>query len=413
MTKTKNHPTIGYWVDVTGIKFEENGTSQWIHAMPLGDWKHPVHGLIRFTLDRLQRFTANVNNKVRGQDLDIDFDHKLLRTDAAGWVQKAETRADGLWLLVDWTKEAAEAIKEKKFRYFSPEFVDEWQHPQTGNKIKDVLFGGGITNRPFLKNMIPLNLTEVLANDGDGNDSTGGGMSRALLELAAKGYGIQFTDETSDEDLEKDVTIEAAKAAAAAEVDPNEGGDDNDDDDANGDDNDDGGDGTPPVTDLDKQLSEAAKKDPLVAALLAERTENAKRLAALETAHIKSENTRRLTELRTGKRQLSPAVERKLSEATEKMSPQEASKVFDAVKTMLGDGGIVTLGERGRIGDGTDGGGDNELDAAAEFTKLVEKKLNEANKKGEKLDYIDAVDAVAKENVELYETYRADPRFVL
>jgi phage I-like protein len=410
----KNRTGYGYWVDVTGIKFEENGTSQWIHAMPLGDWKHPVHGVISFTLDRLQRFAANVNAKVRGQDLDIDYDHKALRTDAAGWVQKAETRGDGLWLLIDWTSEAAQSIKDKAFRYFSPEFQDVWEHPQTGRKIKDVLFGGGITNRPFLKDMIPLNLHELCTDD-----STGGGMNRALLETIAKGYKIQFSDDTSDADLQTAVTSAAAVAAASADDDSGDGdenNDGNDGNDGNDDENtsDDASDG-----DVDTQLSEAAKKNPLLAAVLQQNTalqtqnkQLGERIGHLETANRIAETSTKLSELREGKRQLSPASEKKLSEVAAGLPAAQASKLFEAAKTILGDGGIVELGEKGRqggSGSGDDGG--ESYEDAAEFDKAVNKQLTEAKAKGEEIDYLEATLRASTDNPELYEAYRKSSRF--
>ena len=61
--------------------------------------------------------------------------------EAAGWVKNVESRDnDGLWYLVEWNDEAAENIKAKKFRYFSPEFVRKWTHPATNVTFNDVLF---------------------------------------------------------------------------------------------------------------------------------------------------------------------------------------------------------------------------------------------------------------------------------
>jgi phage I-like protein len=112
-----------YLVDLAHIQFDDGPT--WIQAMPLGTYHHPVHGEIAITPERVQRFADGVKQKVRGQDLDIDYDHKSQRSDAAGWVQDADPRSDGLWLSVDWTDEAREKLKKKAYRYFSPEFDDE------------------------------------------------------------------------------------------------------------------------------------------------------------------------------------------------------------------------------------------------------------------------------------------------
>lgn len=168
---------LGYLVDLSACRFSDEG-SGWIQAMPLGKFTHPVYGEIDITPERVQRFAANVKSGVRGQDLDIDYDHKVKTTEAAGWVKDAEARANGLWIFVEWTKEAWGKIKSKAYRYFSPELVDEWKHPSTGMLHKDVLFGGGLTNRPFLKGILPINLSELSFGEAT---SVGGHMDPKLL----------------------------------------------------------------------------------------------------------------------------------------------------------------------------------------------------------------------------------------
>ena len=167
---------ISYLIELNSLNFSTDtsntnaAASSWIQAMPLGKYSHPVYGEINITPEKVARFADNVNRKVRGTDLDIDYDHKEYGGEAAGWVKQAEPRADGLWILVEWTAKAWEAIKSKAYRYFSPEFDDEWSNPKTGEKYTDVLFGGGITNRPFLKDILPLNLSEKFSElEGEKN----------------------------------------------------------------------------------------------------------------------------------------------------------------------------------------------------------------------------------------------------
>src|SRR5689334_15458589 len=112
---------MGYLVDLSTVQLSDGDSpSSWIQAMPLGKYQHPVYGEIDITPDRVQRFADNVKNKVRDTDLDIDYDHKATTGEAAGWVKDAEARADGLWVFVEWTKSAAQKIKERAYKYFSP-----------------------------------------------------------------------------------------------------------------------------------------------------------------------------------------------------------------------------------------------------------------------------------------------------
>src|ERR1700712_733268 len=95
---------FGYYADLRGIQFTEHAS--WITAMRVGEYQHPVHGKISFTPDRLKRFADSVKNKVRGIELDIDYDHKTDPTkgnEAAGWVKDAKVEGDSLQLLVEWT----------------------------------------------------------------------------------------------------------------------------------------------------------------------------------------------------------------------------------------------------------------------------------------------------------------------
>lgn len=191
-------PKFSFLIELAKQQFDESvtGASTWMMAMPLGNYQHPAYGKINLTMDRIKRFADNVNRGIRGQDLDIDYDHKEYGGEAAGWVKQAEARPDGLWLLVEWTQKAYEAIKSKAYRYFSPEFDDTWTDPRTGEKFKDVLFGGGITNRPFLKGIQPLNLSEFYEDQRVALKENGSMDPEQVKELAAMlGLGDNATPE--------------------------------------------------------------------------------------------------------------------------------------------------------------------------------------------------------------------------
>ena len=215
---------MSYLVDLSTLKFDElaENVSSWIMAMPIGKYNHPVYGKIDITSDRVQRFAANVNNGVRGIDLDIDYDHKEYGGEAAGWVRQAEPRNDGLWILVEWTTKAYEAIKSKAYRYFSPEFDDTWTHPSSGEKFKDVLFGGGITNRPFLKGIQPLNLSEDYYKTGEIKLKENNSMDPdQIKELAAK---LGLDESATSEMLFGALMLKLSTPEVVEPVEPNDDG---------------------------------------------------------------------------------------------------------------------------------------------------------------------------------------------
>lgn len=80
---------------------------------------------------------------------------------AQGWVKKLEVRAGSLWGLVDWLEPARTYIREKKYRFLSPAIRFGAKHPETGKPIGARLTSVALTNRPFLRGMLP-----IAASDG-------------------------------------------------------------------------------------------------------------------------------------------------------------------------------------------------------------------------------------------------------
>lgn len=359
---------FGYLVDLTGIRFSDNNNQTWIQAMPIGTWHHPVHGPIENTFERSVRFADNVNNKVRAIDLDVDYEHKEGEFKAAGWIKQARADAKtGLWLLVEWTKQAAQMIRDKEFRYFSPEFVDEWVDPRSKNKFRDVLFGGGLTNRPFLKGILPINLSEMTM-------VSGGNMNRATLEKLAKSHGIEFDDSTSDEDL----STKVEDAVIAAE--------ESDDGDSTSD-----ADETEKEPVMASELVTLAEQTPALKKLLTEHSAVVKRLELVEAANRLAETSVRLSELNSGKVVLTPVATQKLSDL---MLNPTADGAYEFAKAVLNKG-TIELGERGFASD-------DSHETSHTFQDEV-KKLTEGEKG---MDYIDAVEKVSRENPDLWEQHR-------
>lgn len=126
----------------------------WIQVMRTGKFDHPEYGEFEITPATLQEMRTNFNNRVRRVDLSVDYFHENDKL-AAGWFAELDIREAGtqLWARIDWTPKAAASIAEREIRYFSPEWAPEYTDAETKQVFKNVLFGGGLTNRPFLKDM--------------------------------------------------------------------------------------------------------------------------------------------------------------------------------------------------------------------------------------------------------------------
>lgn len=363
----------GFWVDVNKKLFEAGGTS-WVHALPVGTYEHPVYGKMEFTPEKIGRFAASVTNKVRGVDPDIDYDHKAQDGKAAGWVRGAEARADGLYLNVDWTKPAAASIEAGEYRYFSPEFDDEWTDA-AGIKHEDVLFGGALTNRPFLKDLLPVNLSEITTTQ-----LTGGTLDPKALRIALK----LAEGATDDEVVAAIKKLSEPPTPVPPTLLP-----------------------TPPQGVTEDALAKLLSEHPVLKELNERVTRAEAAATASDRARQLSETRARLSGLQAtqgGRRYvLPPAVIDAIAEGTVVGDPIKMSEAFVGSLEQLTKVGFVELGERGKMGSRT------EKDATQQLGELVVAAQSAHFKAtGKQLAYTDAVRGIVRQNPELYDSYRQD-----
>lgn len=139
----------------SAIKLAEGKVPNEVQVLRVGKFSHPTYGFFEITKQTLAEMKSNFDSKVRGVDVCFDYFHKS-DEDAAGWPENLELREDGneLWAVnVHWTPKASQKLSDREIRYFSPDFAFQWKDPETGVSHKNVLFGGGLTNRPFVKEM--------------------------------------------------------------------------------------------------------------------------------------------------------------------------------------------------------------------------------------------------------------------
>ena len=112
---------------------------------------HPRYGEITITSGNLAQMELNFNDNAVGVDLMIDYDHD--RKEAAGWIRSVflSLEKDILFGEIQWTSKGIQALSDREFRYFSPEYHKNYISPYTGEEKGFTLLGGGLTNRPFLR----------------------------------------------------------------------------------------------------------------------------------------------------------------------------------------------------------------------------------------------------------------------
>lgn len=358
-----------YFIDVSSLKLSEenDAVTKWVHALPIGKYKHPVYGDIDVSTERAKRFADSVKNKTRGIDPSINYDHNN-QGDAAGWVKDAESRTDGLWLFVDFTKTAVQKIKEKAYKYFSAEFHDEWEDAH-GNKHTDVVVGGALTNRPFIKDLVPVNLSEATVDTAfelisaitgsDVNSLKGGNMS------------------LSEEDLKKIVDGVATKLTETKVTDS----------------------GVKRLTDI-PELRALAEENPTVATLIkfveTQNLELATSAKSLKEADIAA----KLSEFDRSKIVLTPVARKLAQDIMMELNEDLIEPFWKLMEAMKrGNSFLVELGERA----GATVNYGSHKSAAKQFDELTAKLKTE-----NKLSDADAYEQAARENPALYNSYRKE-----
>jgi hypothetical protein len=156
--------------DLRTIRLDEGADGMkrsWIMLMPEGQYTHPSYGKLNFTKARLLSFKQHFDDGVRGIEIALDENHN--QDKATGWVEAMQWRPAqgdlpaGLWGQVRWTELGEHDISAQIYRYFSPEFGPH-RDEKTGEVTNDVLIGGGLTNRPFLKDMPAVHLAEGVSH---------------------------------------------------------------------------------------------------------------------------------------------------------------------------------------------------------------------------------------------------------
>lgn len=157
-------------VDLAVHQWSEDKRTSWVQIMTTGEWDRPEPqkdgtaktSKVCITPADLHKFKENFDRNVRGIKLFTDIEHKPTDGAVNEW-QEVEVRDNGntLWARVAWTDEGAQLVQSGKYNYFSPEFSFSWTDPATKKTYKDVLLGGALTNRPFLKNMERIAMSET------------------------------------------------------------------------------------------------------------------------------------------------------------------------------------------------------------------------------------------------------------
>lgn len=147
--------------------YEISQVDREVQLLREGQFHHPSYGEVLIGAEHLNLMKANFDANVRGIDISIDYTHdnEAGENPAACWIKELHVKSNkdgkgkGLFAKVEFTPMGLDKISKKEYKYSSADFAIDYID-QDGKHHPYVLRGGTLTNRPFIKNMNPIKLSE-------------------------------------------------------------------------------------------------------------------------------------------------------------------------------------------------------------------------------------------------------------
>ena len=137
------------------LQLDDGVVPEWIQLMPLTPFSHPRFGVTDPSEQLIDLIIANLERDEN--DLVVDYNHQSVRdgdAPAAGFCDRFERRADGLWgHLAGWTRKAIERLKSREYRWISPTIMWVAFDRATDAWIGPSLHSIALTNTPQIDGM--------------------------------------------------------------------------------------------------------------------------------------------------------------------------------------------------------------------------------------------------------------------
>lgn len=130
-----------------------------------GKFYDPRYGDFEITKDMLLSMVKNFDANVYGQKIMLDVAHKPENGAAAIFKRLFVERGHKLRAEVQLTEHGIDAVKNKGFIYVSAEFHDNFTDNEQRESHGPTLLGAGLTTRPVIKHLDPVQLSESISGD--------------------------------------------------------------------------------------------------------------------------------------------------------------------------------------------------------------------------------------------------------
>lgn len=140
------------------VELADGTTQSWVTITRTGTFTDPRYGSFDITPVMLAQMVENFNRRVLGQDVFFDVAHNP-NAGAAAKILKLAVEGTKLRALVEWTPFGIEAVKDRGFVYLSAEYSENWRDNEKQAAHGCVLLGAGLTTRPVIKHLDPIQLS--------------------------------------------------------------------------------------------------------------------------------------------------------------------------------------------------------------------------------------------------------------
>lgn len=147
------------------ISLSEGATRTWVTLTRTGSFTDPRYGRFEITPKMLADMVRNFEAGTYGQEIFLDVAHEPDKG-AAAKVLELKTDGTRLRASVEWTPYGISAVRERGFRYLSADFFDDYVDNEAGRSHGPLLRGAGLTIRPVIKRLDPVQLSEALHPSG-------------------------------------------------------------------------------------------------------------------------------------------------------------------------------------------------------------------------------------------------------
>lgn len=128
----------------------------------LGRYADKRYGRFEITREQVDNWRRVLATHFQGR-VPVDEDHKTdkgISSEASGWITSLSDPDENgqVWAQVEWTPKGESAVREKRYLYVSPTFVDDLKD-EHGKSLGPALLRAALTNKPFLQSMPAISLS--------------------------------------------------------------------------------------------------------------------------------------------------------------------------------------------------------------------------------------------------------------